>query len=156
MTLRIKGYQRGDGRYPSVPSRYEEFPDITWENVGQYATSDDPLDRVAALAFLHEQVVRLPVLWVVIEDPRESPNLQRDGRVTTAERQIQQGWSAHVDRADADAWCAMFQAKTDAQCDRHPWWGPSSRRVFTVVLAAGAPASQLRQPGATPHTEAFE
>lgn len=147
----------GGGRYPDSFFGYEEFPDITWENVSQYATSADPMDRVAAHVFVRQSTLRLDEAWLVIEDP-SSPNLNRgDGwPVRTLEYQIESAWSAHLDEADAQAWCAMFQEKSDDLVARHPWWGNTANRKFVVVFAAGGPVNQLRQPGATPWTGAFE
>jgi hypothetical protein len=147
-----------DGRYPrNWSGYYQSMPNVTAENVSAFLTSDDPLDRVAAGIWLDQERARLPEVWVVIEDPETSPNLQREGlRTRTVERQIEQAWSAHLDEADAVAWRDMFQAKSDAMCDRHHWWGPESRRKFRVVRGVGAPATQLRIPGAEPKTAAFE
>jgi hypothetical protein len=150
------GKYAGDGRYPSALHAFEEFPDIDWSTISLYATSDDPLDRIAALAWINDQRVRLPEMWVVIEDPHESPNLQREGWTRTMEQQISQAWSVHFTEEDAIIWRDGFQAKSDAQVAKHPWWGDSARRKYAVVKAAGAPASQLRQPGAQFWTAAFE
>lgn len=149
---------RGSGRYPDTYWGYESHPDVTWDTLAMFVASDDPLDRVAAHLFVRNATVLLPELWVVIEDPETSPNLMRDGMPSTRtlDYQIRACWSSHVDEADAQAWCEMFQAKSDALVDRHPWWGESARRSFKVLRAEGAAAYSLRQPGATPRTGAFE
>lgn len=148
-----------DGRYPTGWSGYyETIPEVTEATLSAFLTSPSVEDRIAAHVFLDQHRVRLPEVWVVIEDPETSPNLQRDFGVKrdVAYSITYHTWSAHVDEAEAIAWRDMFQSKSDALCDQRPWWGPSSRRKFTVVRAAGAPANQLRQPGAEPRTQAFQ
>lgn len=150
-----------EGRYPTGWSgNYERIPEVTEETLSAFLTSPDVEDRIAAYNFLANYQARLPEVWVVIEDPETSPNLQRNFGVDRKARGVDyavryHSWSAHVDRADADAWCALFQRKSDEDCDRHPWWGPQSRRKFVVIRGAGAAVGQLRQPGAEPWTAAF-
>lgn len=150
------GQYAWDGRYPDSRLGYLDgsIP-VGDDAVAQLSTlllSPEIEDRLKARVILAQLRATLPAVWIVRE-AEDSPNLNRDDwprqfRPTFA-------WSAHVDREDADAWCAMFQAASDALVDRYHW-GESARRKFEVALEAGAPASQLRQPGATPRTEAFK
>lgn len=150
-----------EGRYPTGWSgNYERMPEVTEDTLSAFLTSPDVEDRIAAHNFLANFRARLPEVWVVIEDLDTSPNLQSDFGVDRKSRGVDYAvrfhtWSAHVDKEDADAWCALFQQRSDDHVNAHPWWGEQAHRKFTVVRAAGAPVSQLRQPGAEPWTAAF-
>jgi hypothetical protein len=161
MKLLLKPNFSHDGEYG-----YEgRYPDSRWNYLeGSIPEGDDAIDQLPALlrspewedrirarVILHNLRATLPEMWVVRES-EDSPNLNRDGHRTF---RTLDAWSVHEFEEDAIAWRDMFQRKSDAIVARHGW-GPSSVRKFEAVRAAGAPAGQLRQPGATPWTTAFD
>lgn len=155
---------RHDGQYPNY-GRYSKGerdyePDGLVHDqrsrvamLGDLMRSTDPMDRVRAAVYINSLRVTVPA-FVVVETP-DSPNLYRWGRDVTAEERAsivarRSEWSAHVDEADAKAWCETLQRKADHQLAQHPWWGEGSKRIFGVEFWEHAQVDQLRQPGADP------
>lgn len=110
--------------------------------------SPEPLDRILARTYLYQLHATLPPVWVVVET-EDSPNLNRTPPTLFPYDPLRQAWSAHVDREQADAWCAVTQQNSDAQVAKNGW-GEGSRRTFAVQLLDGVDAQYLRKPGSDP------
>jgi hypothetical protein len=157
------GYS-SSGRYPDHLTDYEDdlssllTRDEIIEMLPTLLRSPDIGDRVRARAVLTDLRATVPAgTWLVVE-MLDSPNLKRSATPPHEKHVEQRTWSAHIDRADAEAWSESTQANCDKQ--HRPHWGDESRRHFGVVQAEEkdfVSVGYLRQPGAsTVYNQAFK
>lgn len=125
--------------------------DMSWDDIGALARSEDWQDRVRAKQLQESLIIRLPDQFPCIYETPDSPNLQRyPDTGVHRETNDMRAWVVSPDEDMLNELLPDYQGLWDhhiLECNSH--WGPSSRRTFAVGKLDRLRPSSLYRPGTT-------